>query len=406
MEHRWHDFGYTGICGKDGFPVPGSLMRHYRIKQNLSQEQLAQTLGISRTMVARMENENVGMKDITTLRQVADALDIDPVLLGLASKEERYSQNQAVYDIPMLQQNLKLYREVYFSGGNLGELDHFTLMLQPWIAYSKAISHKNPMLLEILCQYTQLGIDLARDTCTYLGVERYIKWSGFLTSKLKNHTMLAATLMRQCIALYEQGQFQQAQECIDEALEITHLASSVRGGVLREASLVYARLGDVQAMPLLEKARSIARSEQLDDDPGFVRLDLAYCQMAKAQILFEQKKYNDALETLALAEKSISPLLVRRKAELQVLQSEILLRQGFYEVAAGCAQKGLSLVIHLHSPLRLSQLVKIYLEMKKSAFGSSREVHELGVRLRQEVEQDKIPAFLQELMDNDTHHSL
>src|SRR5579883_2610635 len=64
MDDVWVHLNYAGKCGEDGFPLPGDLIRQNRIQLNMSQEQLACKLGCSRAMVARMENENLGMNDI------------------------------------------------------------------------------------------------------------------------------------------------------------------------------------------------------------------------------------------------------------------------------------------------------------------------------------------------------
>jgi transcriptional regulator with XRE-family HTH domain len=56
----------------------GEIIRFYRARQDVTQEQLAKRAGIAPTSVVRLENGEVGRPRVTTLHKVAGALEIDP----------------------------------------------------------------------------------------------------------------------------------------------------------------------------------------------------------------------------------------------------------------------------------------------------------------------------------------
>src|SRR5579885_1465669 len=120
MTTFWEDIGYCVECGKDGFPDPGKLIQQRRMQLDLSQEELAACLGVSRMMVTRMEQSDIGQDMVMLRRRLAKALGIAPFVLGVVSLEEVKQSKRALYDTTILQHSLKLHREAYFSGGDMG----------------------------------------------------------------------------------------------------------------------------------------------------------------------------------------------------------------------------------------------------------------------------------------------
>ena len=94
----------------------------------LSQEDLAELLGISRAMVSRMEKTNAGLDSVMTRRKLAKILGISPFALGVASMEDVEDKRQVLYDTTILKNSLKLHREAYFSGGNVGGVQGVDIM--------------------------------------------------------------------------------------------------------------------------------------------------------------------------------------------------------------------------------------------------------------------------------------
>src|SRR5437660_5294812 len=152
----WKSFGYEGPHYDEiGFPNPGELIRQRRQKLSMSQEQLAEELGISRSMVAKMENDATGLDSITTRRKIAKVLGLAPVMLGVVSLEDVAQGATHLYSTSILQKTLHYHSEAYFSGASVGGVAEVQGMVQHIFDISKGLNHKNKELLDILCQYTQ-----------------------------------------------------------------------------------------------------------------------------------------------------------------------------------------------------------------------------------------------------------
>jgi len=391
MDDVWVHLNYAGKCGEDGFPLPGDLIRQNRIQLNMSQEQLACKLGCSRAMVARMENENLGMNDIMTRRKVAKALSIAPVMLGLVAPEEVLSTKPTVlYDTALLKKSLALHREVYFAGGNVGGIQDVDATAQYIFDISKSLDHKNKDILEILCHYGQLGLDIGREEQNYRAVERYGNWALSIARKCNDPVLLASTLMRYSSGMFEKGDMAQARRYADEALAQRKIPSQLLGGTLLEASKVYAKQGDPQVMKFLDKASTIAQRKTQEEDAGFVKLTTGFCHLRTARVLYEAKEYRSALEELDLAEEQTAPNLVRRKCAIQVLQAQILLQQGHYAAATEFARTALTMASAINSTPNLAYLALIKQELKESSFGNAREVTTFGKAFAQAVGNRKL----------------
>lgn len=58
----------------------GLNIKHYRLKSNYTQEQLAEKIGIGPKHLSRLETAKIGIS-LDTLFDIADALEIEPYLL-------------------------------------------------------------------------------------------------------------------------------------------------------------------------------------------------------------------------------------------------------------------------------------------------------------------------------------
>ncbi|GCE13660.1 helix-turn-helix domain-containing protein [Tengunoibacter tsumagoiensis] len=386
MEDFWFTIGYSGSCGEDGFPTPGELIKQTRTKKGLSQEQLALELGCSRTMVARMENENLGLNDITTRRQLSKILGIAPMMLGLISREDLAKvQPTMLYNTTLLRKGLVLHREVYFSGSSIGGLNEVDATVQQVFGISKSLDHKNKEVLEILCHYGQLGIDIGREEQNYKAVERFGNWSSSIARRLNDPTLLSSTLLRYAAAMYEKGDLARARQYADEALSQPHLSPQLYGGVLLEASRIYARNDPKTTMKFLDKATAIARKNSNEADEGFVKLTPGFCYLRSAKAFYEAQEYENALEALDMAEEQTAPTLVRRKCAIQVLQAQVLASQGHYSDATQYASLALTLASAINSAPNLAYITTLYKRLKNSSFGSSKEVNRLGKAITQTI---------------------
>lgn len=56
-------------------------IRHYRELKGLSQEELAELSGVSRTTISGFENETIDVTTNTTMNKIAEALDVSTIEL-------------------------------------------------------------------------------------------------------------------------------------------------------------------------------------------------------------------------------------------------------------------------------------------------------------------------------------
>jgi tetratricopeptide (TPR) repeat protein/transcriptional regulator with XRE-family HTH domain len=386
--------GYTGRYGHDGFPDPGELTRFFREMRGKSQEWLASKLECSRAMVTRMENEGLGMDNIYTRREVAKYLSITPALLGLVSKEDL--NTKVLYDTAILRTALKLHREVYFSSGVLGGVPEVDAMIRSVATISEELNHKNREVLEILCHYYQLGIDVAREEQDYKAITAYGTQAVAIASKLENLVLTVSTLLRLSEGLYEAGDFVQANQYIDMGLaEIKpksatvfdkkpKIPSHITGMFYLATGRNYSALEKPEASKYLKAATTIARRKTQEEDIGFMRLTIGHAHMKTVYAFIDQKNYEEALETLELAEQETAPNLMRRKCIIQVLQARVYLKQEEYDGAVQMATSALDIASLIGSFPSMSQIAAIYKELSTKWKGSD-EVIELGDALTKAI---------------------
>ena len=379
--------GYTGRYGHDGFPNPGDLTRFFREMRGKSQEWLANKLGLSRVMVTRMENEGLGMDNIYTRREVAKYLSITPALLGLVSKDDL--DTKVLYDTTILRTALRLHREVYFSSGLLGGIAEVDDMISRIATISEELNHKNREVLEILCHYYQLGIDIAREEQNYKVVANYATQAIAIAKKLENPILTVSILLRLSDAWYDAGDFTLAKQYADMGLtEINpksktafsskpKIPSHIVGTLLLGVGRSHAALGQSDATKYLQTATTIARRKTQEEDIGFVRLTIGFAHLRTAYALIDQKKYEEALTTLEQADKETAPNLMRRKCAIFILQARVYLKQREYEGAALMANSALGLASTINAFPSMSQVAAIHGELS-TKWKASDEVMELG----------------------------
>lgn len=90
------------------------------------------------------------------------------------------TKKQVLYDTTILKSSLKLHREAYFSGGNVGGVQGVDAMTDKILEISKDLGHQNKDVLRILCEYCQLGLDISQEELDYQSVHRYGRFAFFL----------------------------------------------------------------------------------------------------------------------------------------------------------------------------------------------------------------------------------
>ncbi len=382
MTTFWEDIGYFVECGKDGFPDPGKLMKQRRMQLGFSREELAEALGVSRVMVTRMEQANSGLDSVTTRRKLARVLKIAPFALGIVSLDEVKQGKQVFYDTSILQYSLKLHREVYFNGGNVGGVQGMDVMTSEILEISQTLGNRNQQVMGLLCEYCQLGIDVALEEQDYASVHRYGKWALDLARDLEDNILLASTLMRYSAALSLcEGigrDVSKARALIDEALSLKRLPTSIAAGVMMRAGRVYALQGD-NWKPLFDATEKLV-GKQFDDE-GFTRIDRGQYQRHLAYALYLCKD-PQAIDLLESAEDATDPRHLRRICANRILQAQVYLSHKEYQDAAYMLEELLPLAKALNEKLTFANVVYLLQELEKSPIGRTKEINKLGLKVR------------------------
>jgi tetratricopeptide (TPR) repeat protein len=235
----------------------------------------------------------------------------------------------------------------------------------------------------LLCEYCQLGIDVALEEQDYASVHRYGKWALDLARDLEDNILLASTLMRygNAMSMCESigGSISKARTLVDEALSLKGLPTSIAGGVMIRASRVYALQGDNWKL-LLDTTEKLV-GKQFDDE-GFTRFDRAYHQFCLAYALYLRKD-SQAIDLLESAEEANPhPLYIRRICVNKVLQTQVYLSRRQYQDAAYILEELLPQAKALNEKLTFANVAYLQQELEQSPIGRTKEIDKLGTKVR------------------------
>ncbi|WP_068612509.1 helix-turn-helix domain-containing protein [Paenibacillus tuaregi] len=82
----------------------GDKIRHYRLKQNLTQEQLAEAIDTSGTYIGRLERGEQNVQ-LLTLERIAAALDVSIYAFFTGDQFEQLKDYEAIWDCVLLLKN-------------------------------------------------------------------------------------------------------------------------------------------------------------------------------------------------------------------------------------------------------------------------------------------------------------
>ncbi|HLG66148.1 MAG TPA: helix-turn-helix transcriptional regulator [Ktedonosporobacter sp.] len=372
----WTQFGYNGIHYDDvGFPHPGELMRQKRQELKMSQKELAELLGISSSMVARMEASGTGLDSVITRRKIAKILGIAPIMLGIVSLDDVAQGVAHLYSTIILRKTLHYHSEAYFGGASVGGIVEVQEMVQQIFEISKALGHKNAELLDILCQYTQLGASIAYEEQDYRAGAWFAKWSLNFANKLHDDNLVAGSLLNLGSALYRREDLTRAQKTLEEAMTLKQLPVSTIGAVTLDAARIYSRQGNRDAIKLLEKSTNIARRVQAWDH-ATIQADLGFCYIRGARIFLDLGDTANAQDQIEMADSAVPGKFMRRRSLISVLEAEIAIARGQFHDALIHADNALLLAKDLGANENLvkGHILNISNLLQASSFGTSREV--------------------------------
>src|SRR5258707_2544387 len=245
----WKD-NYNNIYGpfseqEDGFPNAGEVIRHYRKLMRLSQRALAEALGVHRSWVLKMENENTVPELLSRRRVIADFLKIPPVLLGvgvfgaclepLGAHSNACASSLASYSMQEAQEYLDAAWELYNCGGSFNLLSG----VRRWKARIEEGTVQKGQNLDLLHQYELFLLKVGRERQDYTSTSptRLVD----LARQIDDPDVLALSLYRKGRIYSEQQNYDQARKDIREALSIIeHASPRIKGLVLSNAGPILA----------------------------------------------------------------------------------------------------------------------------------------------------------------------
>src|SRR2546421_4746186 len=172
LQYLFYGEGRSTMPRKIGYDTDnlGKMIKEEREKRNLSQQELADLVGVSREMVSRMEKDNHGLNSVQTRRQVAKALGLSPLALGVGSEAD--VKAEPIYNTNILRMTLELHREAYYTTGNFG-LPAINTMVSEIDGILK--EKDNPKdVLEVYGEYNILGINVGCEEMDLMGTTQYI----------------------------------------------------------------------------------------------------------------------------------------------------------------------------------------------------------------------------------------
>src|SRR5688500_274887 len=86
----------------DWLPKIGARIKQERLKRGFTQEALAQRAGVSQNTVGYIERGMIDNPGVSTLRAIADALELPRAVLGVATEEDVATQPEVQHLLYLL----------------------------------------------------------------------------------------------------------------------------------------------------------------------------------------------------------------------------------------------------------------------------------------------------------------
>src|SRR6266566_6731297 len=135
----------------------GHVLKHYRSLHQLTQRDLAALLGFDQSYISKLENGR-GLRDITTLKHIAQSLGIPGQWLGLLSEGSPNAQSSALIEVaPSIIRLSQTVRESGRADTAVSELWPLVLRLETQATQD---SGNPPLLLTLASAQAMLGVIL------------------------------------------------------------------------------------------------------------------------------------------------------------------------------------------------------------------------------------------------------
>jgi transcriptional regulator with XRE-family HTH domain len=409
----WTELGYPAFApGCDGlFPRAGQVIKHFRgLKLDQkgkpwTQRLLAQTLGLTDQAVWDLENRDIGM-DFDRRQFLSDLFAIPPVLLGIITVEEI---NQMIEEHRAAQKAPPVVSTVpHISHQSLIDIQEYTALLEDsWTTFISAPAHlsmtnvdfhmdalyretphvreKKP-LQELLCRYHDFVANVLCDQQEYDAALSHCNKALRLATWRNSDQLLALALTASGNVLWETDHLTEALHKYEKARRYEQrLPNNLRGSLLLDTGRAGAQAAQTpekkrEAIALIDRAGSLVRSGEIEDDPYFLHFNLDRYHLTRAFSLIAIGWNKDALNELKLVEAS--PKHPRRQALYYIYQAQAILNLGEYDGVVSPAEAGLLVAQEINSKSTIARAEKLYRQLKESPYKDSSDVARLEYLLR------------------------
>lgn len=402
--------GYASIAeiprDKDGFPVVGLVVRHFRNKKGWTQVQLAHKLGVKELMVRMMETKNQGLDSMERRRLLCRLLGIPPILLGLGSLEqlERILQpdNTAAKAAPTILHEsstptigtytnlLVAYNQTNItqSGAPLiNDVETIVPALYQQIRNTASRQAKRE-LLYVAWEFHRLGAKVHADyKRNMVATMHHLDKALIIALELSDANLLAITHEHIANIRLLEGPHV-ARVDIDAALQHVKQASPVvQSEVYALASRIYHTsmidAGDsAKSKYFLERSLEALPTSNFDDIRHIpMGLTVVRCQLSQIDSFVASKQASNALDIIEDIESITPSGYERREAHLSIDRASCFLLLDQPQYALDLLTHAATLSKQLQDKDKMRQIRNMYQQLKAGPYKNNRAVMDFEERL-------------------------
>lgn len=348
----WHVYG-SFAPGEGNFPHVGQVIRYYRKMSGIEKSALASILGYTKRYIEMLESDqNITMPQLFPRRVLlAKILQIPPILLGLspltlndgatnAALLSKLPDEETIIDTQRMafyEGLLTLSWELYYTSTIESAVKSIDSCFEMLNDEDKDVGNiQRDQIDSMRCRFYRLSALIARERMEIEKALDHIDKAVSLASCLRNAELLAASLIGRMRILYHKQRYEQALQDAETACFYAD------NGLLRDPlkGKCYQMAGEAQAylagkdkalqeksLVYFDKAGRVARKGNMEPDGSFVKTDLTsiYIERAKALRLF--RRFDEAHNAFAIAQKNLRPELTRWKVNLLIEEARTYLAE-------------------------------------------------------------------------------
>lgn len=370
MQHLfWWEIYGPFRAGSDGLPHMGDVFSQYFEQSGLTTEQIAEKAGYTVRYIQQIKNhENVNQPGQWERRRFfAKLFHIPPALLGIASVTVG-DEHLAPHEMQHYESLLGMCWQMYYTSDVTHAASGVKLALAELNqAASSSAGIKRDQIDYMRTRFYQVQSVVSRDQGHHDEALASISTALTLSEKLGTPSLLASSLLRHARVLLGIEKYADAYADAMRMLPYAERCSDALQGkcyqMAGEATSFVAgadRLLQQKSMNYFNQALKIARKGKLEPDDSFVRTDVTsiLIEKADAQRMFGQLE--DALDTLAIARKHVSPEQHRWLINLASTEISIYLDMGKIEEACQLLQENWPLVKAVNIPSKSNAMLSFY----------------------------------------------